>query len=82
MLTIDEAAAFAGLKKSYIYQLTCGKKIPYYRPNGGGIYFDKKELETWLKRNRVATSEEIEQEAAAKLLELDSKQRRGRRARG
>ena len=65
VLTLDDVAMLTGLSKSYLYQLTCARQIPYYRPNGKQIYFDKKELETWMKRNRVNTVEEDEQKALA-----------------
>ena len=57
MLTIDDAALYTGLGKSYLYVLTCKKKIPFYKPNGKNIYFKKSELNDWLQRNRVASEE-------------------------
>ena len=58
MLTMDDAVLYTGLGKSYLYVLTCKKKIPYYKPNGKNIYFKKSELNEWLQRNRVAPEEE------------------------
>ena len=57
MLTIDDAVLYTGLGKSYLYFLTCKKKIPFYKPNGKNIYFKKSELNDWLQRNRVASEE-------------------------
>lgn len=63
-LTLEEASAYSGISKSYIYKLTSGGSIPHYKPEGKTIYFDRAELDAWLKRNRVKTAEEIEQQAA------------------
>lgn len=63
VLTLEDAILLTGMSKSYLYKLTCKQEIPHYKPNGKQIYFDRKELEDWMKRNRVATKEEIEQSA-------------------
>ena len=63
VLTIDDAAVLTGLSKSHLYKLTCSKQIPFYRPNGKLVYFDRQELEGWLKQNRVSTAAEAEQAA-------------------
>ena len=65
VLTIEDVADLTGLSKSHIYNLTCHKEIPYYRPRGKQIYFDRAEVEAWMKQNRVNTREEAEQMAAA-----------------
>ena len=53
VLTIGEAAAYLGLKKSYVYKLLCKGKIPYYKPTGGRVIFKPSELESFLFRNRM-----------------------------
>lgn len=65
VLTIDDVAVLTGMSKSHIYKLTCSKQIPFYRPNGKTLYFDRKELEEWLKQNRVLTTAEAEQKAVS-----------------
>lgn len=60
---LEEASIFLNISKSFLYKMTYRHEIPFYRPNGKQIYFDRKELEDWMKRNRVSTSEEIEQSA-------------------
>ena len=64
VLTAKEAASYAGLSMSGLYKLTHAGKIPFYRPGGKLIYFNRAELEAWLQRNRVATTEEIHDRAA------------------
>lgn len=68
VLSLDDVAALTGLSKSHLYKLTCSHQIPYYKPNGKQIYFDRGEVESWMKQNRVATQAEIEAQAAAYLV--------------
>lgn len=63
VFTFEEAALITGLQKSYLYQLTSKHEIPFYKPNNKMLYFDRKELEEWMKRNRVQTRAEAEQQA-------------------
>lgn len=63
VLTTEEAAAYMGMRKSYLYKLTMNKKIPHYKPLGKVCYFQRKELEAWLLSNRVATDEELSEKA-------------------
>ena len=53
VLTSDEAAAYMGIAKSYLYKLTMKKLIPHYKPMGKMCYFNRKELESWLQSNKV-----------------------------
>ncbi len=62
-LTLNEAAQYLDISKSYLYKLTCSNKIPHYKPQGKRLYFAKTELATWLLRNPVKTTADIEQEA-------------------
>lgn len=65
VLTSDEAAKYMGISKSYLYKLTMRQQIPHYKPMGKMVYFDRLELEKWLRLNRVSTTDEIEQKAIA-----------------
>ena len=63
VLTLSETAMYMGVSRSYLYKLTCGKQIPCYKPLGKQIYFNRKEIETWLQTNRIATHEELQERA-------------------
>lgn len=63
VLTSDEAARYLGISKSYLYKLTMNQQIPHYKPMGKMCYFNRMELESWLQSNRVATADEISQQA-------------------
>lgn len=64
VLNFSDVALLTGLSKSHLYKLTCEHRIPYYKPNGKHIYFDRAEIEDWMKQNRVATDQEINQKAS------------------
>jgi excisionase family DNA binding protein len=64
-LSFEEAAAYLDLSKSYLYLLTSTKQIPHYKPSGKRIYFDRQELDQWVRQNRIKPNEEIEIEAAS-----------------
>ncbi len=63
VLTAKDVCLLADLSKSYLYKLTCTHQIPYYKGNGSKIYFDRKEVENWMKQNRYQTTTEAEQKA-------------------
>lgn len=70
VLTLEEAAAYLGISKSTLYKLTHQHEIPFYRPNGKLIYFEKAELVAWMRKNRSMSEEEIKETAARHLSEL------------
>ena len=63
IFSFDEASKFLNLSKSYLYKLTSGSLIPHYKPQGKMLYFEKEELETWLRQNPVKTQMQIAREA-------------------
>jgi len=67
-LNIDEAAAFTGLAVSYLYKLTSTQEIPHYKPRGKMLYFDRSELETWLRQGKISSHSEIERKAVAHIV--------------
>ena len=63
VLTFEDVALLTGLSRSYLYKLTSTNQIPHYKPSGKQLYFDRDEIEDWLKQNRVATVEETDRKA-------------------
>ena len=55
VFTLDEVCKYTGYKKSYIYQLTSKNKVPYSRPSGGAIFFDREDIDNWLLQNKQWT---------------------------
>ena len=65
ILTIEEAAEFLSVSKSYIYKQTSAQAIPHYKPTGKRCYFKRSELEAWILTGRISTKAEIAQRANA-----------------
>lgn len=65
VLNLEDVALLTGLSKSHLYKLTCTRQIPHYKQNGKQMYFDRAEVEAWMKQNRVTTQTEAEQQAIA-----------------
>jgi len=63
VLNIDEVCTLTGLSKSHVYKLTCYQKIPFYKQSKH-LFFDRVEIENWLKENRFKPSDELIKEAA------------------
>ena len=65
MLNMDDVAMLTGLSKNYVYRLTCTHALPFYKPNGKQIYFDREDIEAWMRSNRVDSVAESESAASA-----------------
>lgn len=63
LLTTTEAAAYIGLRPSYLRKLMMARAIPYYKPNGKMCFFEPSDLDAWLRRFRVASQDEVEAQA-------------------
>ena len=64
VLTFDEACLYTGFAKSYMYKLTSSGKIPYSKPNGKVIFFDREKLDQWLLSNSTMSANERESRAS------------------
>lgn len=63
VLTLEETSMFLGLSRSALYKMTHNNIIPFFRPNGKMIYFEKAELLEWIRSHRVASEAEIADKA-------------------
>ena len=70
VLNLEEASLFLGISKSSLYKMTHKHELPFYRPNGKLIYFEKTELLKWMRQNRNMSEAETKEAAAQKLNEL------------
>jgi excisionase family DNA binding protein len=62
MLNIREAAAFLNITVAALYSLVSRKDIPVNKP-GKRLYFDKNELNEWIRSGKKKTAVAIAQEA-------------------
>ena len=64
VLTSEECAKYLGVSKSCLYKWTMSRQIPHYKsPTGKLCFFNRAEVEAWMLSQRVATDEELEQQA-------------------
>ncbi|MBC9796279.1 helix-turn-helix transcriptional regulator [Sinomicrobium weinanense] len=68
VLTFDEACDYTGISKSYLYKLTSENRIPFSKPNGKVIFFEREKLENWLLRNHRRSRQETKDEALSYVL--------------
>ena len=59
ILNMKEVCQYLDISQSLLYKLTCSGEIPHFKPRGKMIFFEKKELIAWIKRNRETDSELI-----------------------
>lgn len=48
VLNLEDLSLYTGFKKSYIYKLVHKKLIPYSKPNGKMLFFDREKVDIWL----------------------------------
>ncbi len=72
VICFQEACQYLDMSHSHLYKLTSTASIPHFKPNGKKIYFNRLELDVWLQRNRVTSTEEQEH-AAMKYISRNSK---------
>lgn len=76
ILNIDDVSLYTGFEKSYLYKLTSRKQIPHYKtPGGKSIFFKREEINEWLTKNPIKTTEQIEVEAQQTINNLKSKRK-------
>lgn len=68
VFNIDDVAAYTGLSKGYIYKLTHERRIPFAKGGGKMLFFKREDINAWLLQNKVSSQQELEQMAAAYVL--------------
>ena len=64
VLTLKQACQYLGYKRSYVYKLTSSGILPFSKPNGKCIFFEREKLEEWMLSNANSSLEEKEKNAA------------------
>ena len=59
VLSIETFCNYTGFSRSFANKLTSSNQIPFYRPGGKHIVFNKSEVDEWLLNNRIKTKNEI-----------------------
>ena len=56
ILNMKEVCQYLDISQSLLYKLTCNGEIPHFKPRGKMIFFEKKELIKWIKKNAKSGS--------------------------
>lgn len=64
VLTFEQGCEYLGYAKSYVYKLTSAGILPFSKPNGKSIFFDREKLEAWMLSNTSKSLSERQIEAA------------------
>lgn len=64
MLTVNEAAELLMISPDRVYKLVSLCELPCYRNKCRRIWFDRAELEAWMKSERITPDYELMEQAA------------------
>ena len=64
MLTVSEAAELLMISPDRVYKLVSLRELPCYRNKCRRIWFDRAELEKWMKSERITPDYELMEQAA------------------
>jgi len=62
ILTVNDVCDKLDLKRGTVYNLTHKQEIPHFK-RGGRIYFDRGEIDDWIRRDRRKTLKQLQDEA-------------------
>lgn len=63
IFTVDDLIDYTGFKRSYIYKLVHLNEIPYSKPQGKILFFDRAEIDEWLRQNKSKSKSQISNNA-------------------
>lgn len=63
ILTVEDLINYTGFSRSYIYKLVHKNILPYSKPNGKTLFFQKNEIDTFLLQNKSSSISQIQQKA-------------------
>jgi prophage regulatory protein len=63
ILNIEDLINYTGYKRTYVYKLVHNNIIPYSKPNGKALFFERSEIESWLLQNKIQSKSQIEDKA-------------------
>jgi excisionase family DNA binding protein len=59
VMSLNEAAIYMDISKSFLYKLTCKRAISFSRPGAKIIFFRKVDLDTWMLGRKVPSVHEL-----------------------
>jgi excisionase family DNA binding protein len=62
ILTVEEAADYLRVSKSFVYKLIQHRKVPHFKPDARPKFY-RKDLDAYMQSGKVSTIEELEKKA-------------------
>lgn len=62
ILSFKEALIYLDVSESFLYKLNSKRVIDFTKPNGGKIYYQKKDLDNWMLQNTSKSTGTLEKE--------------------
>jgi len=63
ILNVQELSDYTGFKKSHIYKLVHKNIIPYSKPNGKMLFFEREKIDFWLLNSSFKSDAGLKKEA-------------------
>ena len=61
-LTVSDVSQMLKISKGAVYNMTSTRQIPFFK-KGRRVYFDKKEIDEWIRQDRRKTIKQLQVEA-------------------
>lgn len=71
VLNLEEASIYLGISRSMLYKMTHNGDVPYYKPAGKLIFFEKTHLLEWVRQNKIMCKSDARAAADLKMAELN-----------
>lgn len=68
VFNINEVSKYTGFSVDYIYKLTHRNQIPFSKPSGKVLFFERTKIDEWLVSNPSTTQDEMQTIAANHLV--------------
>ena len=67
ILNMKEVCQYLNISQSLLYKLTCNGEIPHFKPRGKMIFFEKKEIVEWIKKNHFCSPQGTPEHATTEI---------------
>lgn len=67
VLSFNETLELMDVSKSFLYKLTSKRKINFFKPNNGKIYFRRSDVESWMMQNEQLSLPSFEEMSNLKI---------------
>ena len=72
-LDVNAACKYLGISQRHLYRLTGANVLPYSKPTGKKLYFQRRDLDEYMRCNVVESNGQIDAEALDRFAELQRK---------